>query len=428
MTHAERIHDIVLFGASGFVGALTAEHLAQHAPAGTRIALAGRNQAKLETVRAGLGPAAAQWPILVADAADASALADLARSTRVVVTTVGPYAKYGLPLVAACAEAGTHYADLTGEVLFVRRTADAYHEQAEQTGAKIVHACGFDAIPSDLGVLLTAERAAADGAGELGTTVLYVRQLRGGFSGGTIDSMRTQAIETRASATDRKIVADPYGLSPDRAAEPSRGSRAKTKASSPLDVVKGVVKGLPVRRTADGHWTGPFVMAAFNTRIVRRSNALLGHRYGRAFRYQEVMDFGTSATSPAMATAMTAGLLGVAGGMQLAPTRAVLDKILPKPGEGPSVADQQRGRFRMEIEAETSSGAHYRTVVAAKADPGYSGTAIMLGEAGLCLALDDLPERGGVLTPATAMGDALADRLRAQNFTLTTERVDRPAD
>lgn len=427
MTSGERTYDIILFGASGFVGALTAHHLADHAPEGTRIALAGRNQAKLEGVRADLGPAAANWPIVIADAADEAALTALAQDTKVVVTTVGPYAKYGMPLVAACAAAGTHYADLTGEVLFVRRSADAYHETAEASGAKIVHACGFDSIPSDLGVLLTAERAAADGTGELGQTVNYVRKLRGGFSGGTIDSMRTQAIEMRASAADRKIVGDPYGLSPDRGAEPSRGSGHKPKATSPLDVVKGVVKGLPVRRTDDGHWTGPFVMAAFNTRIVRRSNALLGHVYGRGFRYQEVMDYGTSAKSPAMATAMTAGLLGVAGGMQLPPTRALLDRVLPKPGEGPSVEDQQRGAFRMEIESTTTTGARYRTTVAAKADPGYSGTAIMLGQAGLCLALDSLPDRAGVITPAVAMGDVLAQRLRDQDFTLTTDRLDASA-
>ena len=216
MSHGERTYDLLLFGATGFVGQLTAQHLAEHAPPGVRIALAGRSSAKLETVRSSLGARAQSWDLLVADAADTDRLAELAAATKVVVTTVGPYAKFGMPLVAACAAAGTHYADLTGEVLFVRRSADAFHEEALRSGAKIVHACGFDSIPSDLGVLLTAQRARADGAGELGHTVLYVRRLRGGFSGGTIDSMRTQAIEMRASAADRTIVADPYGLSPVR--------------------------------------------------------------------------------------------------------------------------------------------------------------------------------------------------------------------
>ncbi len=422
MSHGERTYDLLLFGATGFVGQLTAQHLAEHAPPGVRIALAGRSSAKLETVRSSLGARAQSWDLLVADAADTDRLADLAAPTKVAVTPVGPYAKFGMPLVAACAAAGTHYADLTGEVLFVRRSADAFHEEALRSGAKIVHACGFDSIPSDLGVLLTAQRARADGAGELGHTVLYVRRLRGGFSGGTIDSMRTQAIEMRASAADRTIVADPYGLSPDRGKEPARAQR-KPKAKSPLDVAKGLVRNLPVRRSADGHWTGPFVMAAFNTRIVRRSNALLDYAYGRGSRYEEVMAFGPSAKAPAVATAATGALLGVAGGMQLAPTRALLDRVLPKPGEGPSEEDQRRGSFRMEIETTTSTGARYRTTVAANADPGYSGTAIMLGQAGLCLALDVLPDRAGVLTPAVAMGDVLAQRLREQGFTLDSERV-----
>ena len=422
MTSASRTHDLILFGASGFVGALTAKHLAEHAPEGARIALAGRSRAKVESVRATLPALAHDWPIVEADASDPEAMRELAESTKVIVTTVGPYARYGLPVVAACAAAGTHYADLTGEVLFVRESADSYHEVAKASGAKITHACGFDSIPSDLGVWLTAEQARADGAGELTQTTLYVRSLRGGFSGGTIDSMRQQAIEMGDPAS-AKIVNDPYGLSPDRSAEPSSGKRKKAKASGPLDVVKGLVTSAPVRRSADGHWLGPFVMAAFNTRIVRRSNALLGHAYGRGFRYQEVMDFGTSLTSPVMATGFTAGLLGVVGGMRIPATRSLLGYVLPKPGEGPSPEAQKNGRFKMEIDAATTSGARYRTIFGAKADPGYSGTAIMLGEAALSLAFDDLPPMAGVLTPATAIGEALADRLRAQNFTIRTEAV-----
>lgn len=427
MTETGRTYDIVLFGATGFVGKLTAGHLAAHAPEGTRIALAGRSSAKLRAVRDGLGAPAADWPLLEADAGSADAMTSLARQARVVVTTVGPYAKYGMPLVTSCAQEGTHYADLTGEVLFVRRSADAVDAVARASGAKIVHACGFDSIPSDLGVLLLAEAAKADGQGELGATTNYVRSLKGGFSGGTIDSMRNQALEISANPEGRRIVADPYGLSPDRAAEPtSRGSKPP-KATGPLDVatktIAGLVKNLPIRRTGDGHWTGPFVMASFNTRIVRRSNALLGYAYGTGFRYQEVMDFGTSAKAPVIATGMTAGLLGVAGGMSFGPTRALLGKVLPKPGEGPSEEAQAAGRFRMEIESTTTTGARYQTVVAAKADPGYSGTAIMLGESALCLAFDELPDRAGVLTPATAMGAALADRLRAQGFTMTTTRL-----
>src|SRR3954468_21665074 len=182
-----REHDVVVFGATGFVGRLTAAYLASHAPAGTRVALAGRSGEKLARSRGELGEVAAGWALVVADSGDLSALDDLAASTRVVATTVGPYLRYGLPLVVACARAGTHYADLTGETLFMRRSIDAADAAAKASGARIVHTCGFDSIPSELGVLTLHEHAAANGAGELGETTLVVRAMRGGASGGTID-------------------------------------------------------------------------------------------------------------------------------------------------------------------------------------------------------------------------------------------------
>lgn len=427
MTAAQRAYDLVLFGASGFVGALTAAHVARNAPADARIALAGRSRDKVIAVRRGLPPRAHAWEVIETDAGDPDQVATLAAAARVVVTTVGPYARYGLPLLTACARAGTHYADLTGEVLFVREAADTCHDLAVTTGAKIVNACGFDSIPSDIGVLLTAEQARADGAGELTETTLYVRSLRGGFSGGTIDSMRQQAIEMDDPG-HASVVRDPYGLSPDRSAEPGSLRKRQPKASGPLDVVRGMARHTPVRRGPDGHWLGPFVMASFNTRIVRRSNALLGYAYGRRFRYQEVTDFGSAKTAPLIAGGVTAGLIGVAGGMRFGPTRAVLDKVLPKPGEGPSPERQRAGRFRMEIEAGTTGGPRYRTVFGADADPGYSATAIMLGESALALAFDDLPDRAGVLTPATAIGTGIADRLRSHGFTITTGVIPRPAE
>ena len=178
-----------------------------------------------------------------------------------------------------------------------------------------------------------------------------------------------------------------------------------------------------MRRTEDGHWTGPFIMASYNTRIVRRSNALLGWAYGRAFRYHEVTDFGARAKAPFAATGMTAGLLGLVGGLSFAPTRKVIDRFLPDPGEGPDEETRVNGRFTMEVVAMTTSGTKYATTVAAQADPGYNGTAIMLGQSALCLAEDDLTSEGGVLTPAVAMGSALIERLRAQDFTIETHRL-----
>jgi short subunit dehydrogenase-like uncharacterized protein len=402
---ADRDLDIVVYGATGFAGRLTAEHLAAHAPSGVRIGLAGRSEERLAQVRADLGAAADDWPLLVADAHDAVQLRELAEATRVVATTVGPYAKYGLPLVEACADAGTHYADLTGEVLFVRESIDRFHERAQSSGARIVHACGFDSIPSDLAALLAFEQAREDGAGELTDTLLLLISARGGFSGGTIDSMRGLVDTVRGEPGLIKTLRDPYALSPDRDAEPDLGDERDQTW---------------VRREPDlGVWTGPFIMGSYNTRIVRRSNALRDWEYGRRFRYREAMAFRGPA-APLLAGGMTVGLGAAVAGMALPPTRFVLDRILPDPGEGPSEKTMRDGHFRMDLHAHTTSGARYLVEVAAKGDPGYAATAVMLGESALCLALDDdrLPDMAGVLTPATGIGSALADRLRAHDFQL----------
>ena len=393
-------HDLVLFGATGFVGRLTAAYLARAASPGTRIALAGRSRQRLEGVRDGLPEQARDWPLLVADTADAGAVRELARSATAVATTVGPYSRHGLPLVEACAAAGTHYADLTGEVPFVRASADRAHEQARETGARITHACGFDSVPSDLAALLTARAA----GGGLTDTTLVVTRMAGGISGGTVDSLRGMVDEVRSDPATRRLMTDPYSLSPDRDAEPSLGRESDAT---------------PVGRI-DGRWTGVFVMAPFNTRIVRRSNALQGWAYGRGFRYREVMAFGRGPLGPALAAGTALGVAGMGFGMALPPTRAVLDRVLPKPGEGPSERTRERGHFRMETTGTAVDGRRFRTAFAMQGDPGYAATAVMLGESGLCLALDELPGEGGVLTPATAMGTLLVDRLRAAGAEIET--------
>ncbi|MDO5633715.1 MAG: saccharopine dehydrogenase NADP-binding domain-containing protein [Micrococcus sp.] len=412
---ADREFDLVLVGATGFVGRLTAEHLARHAPGDLRIALAGRSRDRLTQARRGLPEAAADWPLVVVDTLDHDAVRELAERTRVVVTTVGPYTAFGRPLLGACAAAGTHYADLTGEVLFVREMIDAHHATAQATGARIVTSCGFDSVPSDLGVLLTAQRAAADDAGTLTDTTLRVRSARGGFSGGTIDSMRRQFAEAAHDAERAAVVNDPYGLSPDRDAEPDRRGDGRRGRRGRLPVAKDATSG---------RWEAPFVMAGYNTRVVRRSNALNGWAYGRDFRYREVTDTGAGLAGLVRAAGLTAVLGSVAGGMRFAPTRALLNRALPQPGEGPSAETMANGRFVMDIDATTTTGARYTTRVAADKDPGYTGTAVMLGEAGISLAVDEerLPARAGVLTPATALGEVLVERLRSHGFTLDTRR------
>lgn len=428
----ERELDLVLVGATGFVGRLTAEHLAAQlalsdAPA-PRVGLAGRSRARLAELRDDLGPVAAQWPLIEYDAHDTGGLRELAGRTRVVASAVGPYLRLGLPLVTACARAGTHYADLTGELLFVRRSADLAHEEAARTGARIVHACGFDSVPSDLAVLLTADRARADLAGGLEETVLLVRRLKGGFSGGTIDSARQQAIEAKADPWARNVLADPYALSPDRKHEPHQ--RRDPGASSLVDRVtrpltRTVSQVVPVRRDREsGHWYGPFVMGPFNARVVRRSNALSGWSYGRGLRYQEVLDLGASPVAPVIGTGLAAGYGALFAALGNDRARPVVDRWLPKPGEGPSPQERDLGSFLMEVRATTVTGARYRTRFGAELDPGYAGTAAMFGQAALALTLDDLPGAGGVLTPATGIGAGLADRLRALGFTIDTQRLD----
>lgn len=404
--------DIVVYGATGFVGRLVAGYLAEADP-GARIGLAGRSESKLAAVRDSLGPAAAEWPLIIADAADPEALGRLAGTTSVVASTVGPYAKYGLPLVEACAAHGTHYADLTGEALFVRECVDRFDAPARASGARIVNSCGFDSVPSDIGVYETYRFAADHDLGHLTDTLLVVTGMRGGFSGGTVDSLRNQIDVIADDPQSRRIVADPFGLSPNRELDPPRG-----KDSPHNDSIR------PTRNAATGAWLGPFVMAPFNTRIVRRSNALLDYAYGKDFRYREAVGFGRSPLGPVLAGGMAAGLAGLVAGMSFAPSRAVLDRLLPDPGEGPGEDARRNGYFRIEIYARTDSGAMLRTKVSAHGDPGYAATSVMLGESALSLAFDGeaLPDRAGVLTPATAMDGALVDRLRLAGFTCHPER------
>ncbi|MFC4494671.1 saccharopine dehydrogenase family protein [Streptomyces ovatisporus] len=397
--------DVAVYGATGFVGGLVARHLARTAPDGVRIALAGRSEEKLVAVREGLGAEARRWPLIVADAGDRPALEEMAGAARVVITTVGPYTRYGRELVGACARAGTDYVDLCGEALFIRESIDAHHGTAASTGARIVHACGFDSIPSDINVHLLHEAVRADGSGELADTTSVLTAISGGVSGGTIDSVRQQIDTMKQDREARRLAMDPYTLSPDRAAEPELGRQ------DDLFMCRASQAGIPLRGVL-----APFPMAPFNTRIVRRSAALRGHAYGARFRYREAMRPGPPVLSPLLAVG-TAGVMGALfTGLALPPTRPLLDKVLPSPGEGPGPRTREKGHFTLDTFAETTTGARYTARFKAHGDPGYKATAVMLGESALALVQDRaaLPESdGGVLTPATALGDALVGRLRS---------------
>ena len=392
--------DVVLFGATGFVGKLTAEYLARAAPDDARIGLAGRSQERLEGVREELGARAADWPLIVADSKDGAALAELAARTTAVATTVGPYRRYGMALVEACAGTGTHYADLTGETLFMRETIERFDGSAKTSGARIVHTCGFDSIPSDIGVLVLHEAA-----GGLAETTLVVRRARGGVSGGTLASLKGTVDDVKRDRSLARVLGDPYALSPDRDTEPELGNEADLRGAEYSEEL--------------GTWFGPFVMAAVNTRVVRRSNALQEWAYGRDFRYREVMAFGSGLLGRAKALGVGGGMAALAAGLALPPTRLVLDRVLPGPGSGPKEDLVREGFFVIEIHARTPAGERWVCRVEAQGDPGYGATSVMLGQSALCLALDGarLPDRAGVLTPATAMGRVLADRLRAAGQT-----------
>ncbi|MGI9019295.1 MAG: saccharopine dehydrogenase family protein [Solirubrobacterales bacterium] len=396
----ERDLDVVLFGATGFVGKLTAEYLARAAPDEARIGLAGRSKEKLERVRGGLGERAADWPLIVADSGDDAALASLASRTRAVATTVGPYRRYGVPLVEACASAGTHYADLTGESLFMQETIERFDAPARASGARIVHNCGFDSIPSDIGVAVLH-----DAAGELTDTTLVVQRIKGGVSGGTVASLTGTIDEIKRDRSLMKVMNDPYALSPERDAEPDLGK-------------EGDLRGAEYSKELDT-WLGPFVMAQVNTRVVRRSNALQDWAYGRRFRYREVIGFGSGITGRMKALGMGGGLAALTAGLALPPSRFVLDRVLPDPGAGPKEDLVRNGFFEIEIHAATPGEERWVCRVKAQGDPGYGATSVMLGESALALGLEGetLPDRAGVLTPSTGIGLGLADRLRAAGQT-----------
>lgn len=409
--------DIVIFGATGYIGRLTAAYLAKHAPEGTRIALAGRSRRKLEKTRAALPAGASTWPLVVADADVPESLEAMVRRTRVVATTVGPYLKYGEAVVAAAAEAGTDYIDLTGEVPFVRWSIDRVDEIARASGARIVHACGFDSIPSDIGVYALHQQVIEDGAGELTSTTSVVTRIRGGASGGTIDSMRVIASLGR-DPRERRLLLNPRALSSGPGTVPAA---RRTDEASDLPVMRAATVDASLRGIL-----GPFFMSSFNTRIVRRTHHLLEDGYGQHFRYGEAMAFGRNrALSWVAATTVAVGFAVFLAALAFKPTRAVLDLLLPKPGDGPSEKAREAGYFELKAYTTTTHGDRYVATTAADGDPGYKATAMMFGEAALTLALDrsQLPDQCGVLTPAAAMGNPLINRLRAAGMTIRATRL-----
>lgn len=388
-----RRYDVVVFGATSFVGQILTRHLAARAPHDLRWAIAGRDPSKLDAIAA---EARAGVDRIVADAGNPDAMDRLAESTRVVVSTVGPYALYGSLLVEAVARAGTDYCDLTGEPQWMRAMIDAHHDTAVSTGARIVHACGFDSIPSDLGVWFT-QRAAIDRFGEPCSAISYrLKAARGGASGGTLASGLNLVEEARRDPSIRAMLANPYALAP---------PGMRTGPDQP-NVTR------PRRDDASGEWVAPFVMAATNTRVVQRTHALLGRPWGEEFEYDEAMLVGGGPAGALKAGVVAGGMAAFVGAAALGPSRSLLRRVLPKPGSGPSPKAQEDGFFDVRFFGRTRGGETIVTKVTGDRDPGYGSTARMLTESALAfLELDRDQVGGGCWTPATAFGDVLVERL-----------------
>jgi short subunit dehydrogenase-like uncharacterized protein len=407
---AERKFDIVVWGATGFTGALVTEylHLQYGVDKGLKWAIAGRDQSKLDALTKSLGPTAEGLTTIIADSLDDASLRSITQNARVVLTTVGPYAKYGSALVAACVRDGTHYCDLAGEVQWIRKMIDAHQERAAETGARIVHCCGFDSVPMDIGVWFFQNAVFAKHGTYCSTVTTLVRSMKGAASGGTIASMLNLIEESRVDRSIARTITDPYCLNPP--AE-RHGSDSRDQRNSRLD-------------EATGFWTAPFIMAGVNTRVVRRSHALSGFPYGRDFRYHEAVITGKGLGGRMKAATITLGL----GAFMLAAsagfTRKLMQRfVLPAPGEGPDRAAREAGYFNLLQIGTLPDGTVVRGRVTGDRDPGYGSTSKMIAECAVCLAKDDLPSVGGMLTPATAMGQPLCDRLQ-KNAGLTFELLD----
>ena len=398
--------DVIVFGATSFVGQILCRYLigefgtaTKPGPRALRWAVAGRSKAKLDALLDDLGTQ--DLAVLVADADDAEALAAMATQTRVIVSTVGPYALYGDTLVKVCAENGIDYCDLTGEAHWVRKMIATNEAAARVSGARIVHCCGFDSIPSDLGLRYLQQQAMLKYGEPCERVSMRVKAMRGGASGGTVASMLNIVREATRDKALRREYANPYSLCIGETAATPPKTKQHNVASAEFDADHKV-------------WVAPFVMAAINTRVVLRSHALLCNAYGSGFQYSEAMMMGKGFSGRTRAIAFSAGLAGFLIGAAIAPTRWLMEKtFLPLPGEGPGPEAQARGFWDYRFVGRTADKRELRVKVTGDRDPGYGSTAKMLGEAAACLALDVTKGAvaGGFWTPSTAMGEPLIARL-----------------
>jgi short subunit dehydrogenase-like uncharacterized protein len=392
--------DIIIFGATSFVGQiLTRYMLAQFAVEGElKWAIAGRSQSKLNELKLSLGIAGETLDLLVADASDEDSLHSLCSATRVVISTVGPYALYGEPLVKTCVALGTDYCDLTGEVQWIAKMLERYEDLAKISGARIVNSCGFDSVPSDLGVYFLQQHAKQKFGETCSSIKMRVKKMKGAASGGTVASMTNIFKEVASNPALRKILANPYAICP-----PDHGNKLRQNNMN-----------RPQYDNDFNSWVAPFVMAVINTRIVHRSNALLAGDYSPHFEYNEAMLTGKGLIGSGIAASVGVGLGSFAMAAVIPPTRWAMERfILPKPGEGPSLDAQEKGFYDLRFYGKTDSGKEIRCKVTGDQDPGYGSTAKMLGQAAACLVQDISKKNvsGGFWTPASIFGTKLITRL-----------------
>ena len=374
-------YDIVVFGASGYTGRLVAEYLQEeYANTALKWAMAGRSLDKLASVRTALGiPESVD--LVSVDSDDAASVGQMVSDCRVVITTVGPYQLYGEELIKQCAEQGTDYVDLSGEPSWMHETIAQHSAAAKASGARIVHSCGFDSIPFDLGVYCLQQHAIAQTGKPITTVKGRVRAMNGTFSGGTIASLRATMASARANPAIIKVLTNPFALT-----EGFTGPEQPTGAAPQYDEELN-------------SWSAPFVMAAINTKNIHRSNFLMGHRYGEEFRYDEMLLTGD-------------GEQGQAAAEYVAKDDSIGKSDL-QPGDGPTQEERENGNYDALFAGQNCEGELMISSVQGDRDPGYGSTSKMLAEAAICLLENPALASGGLWTPAAAMGQALIDRLHA---------------
>lgn len=391
--------DLIIWGATGFTGQLVSEYInKKYSNTALKWGIAGRNKEKASVIAKRLN--IAKDRVFIADCNNIESLIKLTSKTKVICTTVGPYAKLGTNLIDACIKTNTNYCDITGETQWIRKMIDKYHSKAKEDKIKIINSCGFDSIPSDMGVFYSQKKL-FEKTGEYANKInMRVAGAKGGISGGTYNSLSNVLEEARVDKEVRKTLTNPYGLNP---IDKQNGPDKADLQSVIFDKVSN-------------SWIAPFVMAGINTKIVRRSHALIDFKYGSDFSYDE-------------ATLSGKGVLGqVKGYLSLIPIflatrkkgsfiKNIVDYILPKSGEGPSEKTRISGYYNLRFYL-TQQNKIYLSKVIGDMDPGYGSTSKMLAESAVCLALDKTPETYGILTPSVALGNPLLKRLQ-ENAGLT---------